>query len=300
MIYVYERSAVAECDRQLLRDFQQKIPDSKMTTSEIYQSCDIAVMFGSWKKLSKKDYKWARAPHHILKDDIVKQHGRKPIIIIETPLLGRTIGRRHNYYRVGLNHYLNNLAEFNNKDCKPDRFNKLGLSIKPWRTNGEHILVLGQNLNDASLLGADMDLWVTTTIRHLLRITKRPIVFRDHPENSNKIREVISRNFHDTKQVEYDENMTIRDSLQNAHCCVAYTSGSSLDAILDGVPVIPTSQYNFVWEISSHSINDIENPKLGEREQLLYNLAYAQWSVQEIQKGKPWDHLYEYISSHNI
>ena len=90
--------------------------------------------------------------------------------------------------------------------------------------------------------------------------------------------------------------MTIRDSLQNAHCCVAYTSGSSLDAILDGVPVIPTSQYNFVWEISSHSISDIENPKLGEREQLLYNLAYAQWSVQEIQQGKPWEHLNEYIN----
>ena len=37
MIYVYERSAVAEGDRQLLRDFQQKIPGSKMTASEIYQ-----------------------------------------------------------------------------------------------------------------------------------------------------------------------------------------------------------------------------------------------------------------------
>ena len=179
----YERSAVAENDRQLVRDFHQsvaqKVDDARITKSEIYQNCDVAVIFGSWKRLSKKDYKWDRAPHHILKNDIVKQHGRKPIVIIETPLLGRTIGRRHNYYRVGLNHYLNNLAEFNNKDCKPDRFNKLGLTIKPWRTKGEHILVLGQNLNDASLIGADMELWATTTIRQLLKVTKRPIVFRD-------------------------------------------------------------------------------------------------------------------------
>ena len=49
MIYVYERSAVAEGDRQLLRDFQQKIPGSKMTASEIYQNCEVAVIFGSWK-----------------------------------------------------------------------------------------------------------------------------------------------------------------------------------------------------------------------------------------------------------
>ena len=179
MILVYEASATAEHDKQLLRDFHHKIPGSKMTNSEVYQKCDVAVIFGSWKKLSKKDYKWDRAPHHILKNDIVKQHGRKPIVIIETPLLGRTIGRRHNYYRVGLNHYLNNLAECNNKDCKPDRFMKLGLTIKPWRTKGDHILVLGQNLNDASLIGADMELWAVTTIRHLLKVTKRKIVLEN-------------------------------------------------------------------------------------------------------------------------
>ena len=113
MIYVYEASATAEHDKQLLRDFQKKIPGSKMTDSEMYQKCDVAVIFGSWKKLSKKDYKQERAPHHILKNDVVKQHGQRPLIIIETPLLDRKIGRRHGYYRVGLNHYLNNLAEFN-------------------------------------------------------------------------------------------------------------------------------------------------------------------------------------------
>ena len=51
MIYVYERSAVAECDKQLLKYFQQKIPGSEMTASEIYQNCEVAVMFGSWKKI---------------------------------------------------------------------------------------------------------------------------------------------------------------------------------------------------------------------------------------------------------
>ena len=39
---------------------------------------------------------------------------------------------------------------------------------------------------------------------------------------------------------------------------------------------------------------------MGEREQLLYNLAYAQWSVKEIKEGKAWDHLNEYINRHNI
>ena len=72
---------------------------------------------------------------------------------------------------------------------------------------------------------------------------------------------------------------------------MSYTSGSSIDSILAGIPVIPCSEYNFLWPISSHSLTDIENPKCGEREQLLYDLAYAQWSVEEIRQGKPWHHL---------
>ena len=51
----YERSAVLEGDRQLLRDFHQTIAqkedDARITTSEVYQNCEVAVMFGSWKKL---------------------------------------------------------------------------------------------------------------------------------------------------------------------------------------------------------------------------------------------------------
>ena len=40
-----------------------------------------------------------------------------------------------------------------------------------------------------------------------------------------------------------------------------------------------------------YSLEDIENPKLGERKQLLYDLAYTQWTKEEIEQGKPWEHL---------
>ena len=65
------------------------------------------------------------------------------------------------------------------------------------------------------------------------------------------------------------------------------------------VPVIPGSEYNFVYDISSHTLDDIENPKLGDRKQLLYDLAYAQWSVQEIEKGTAWEHLFNEHSRSN-
>ena len=93
------------------------------------------------------------------------------------------------------------------------------------------------------------------------------------------------------KQVFYSNTGTIYDDLKDAHCTISYTSGSSIDSILAGIPVITCSEYNFLYSISSHSLEDVENPKCGKREQLLYDLAYAQWSVEEIRQGKPWQHL---------
>jgi len=256
--------------------------------SEGYEECDVAVIFGSWKKSPKKKWK-LMLQHHFTKNSIVQNHRNKPLIVIETPLLGRTITDNHEYHRVGLNHFMRGLADFKNENSPSDRFKELGLTIKPWRKKGDHVLIVGQNMYDASLFGLDFELWVKNTIQHLRRYTDRPIVFRDHPENKNQMKNMVET--YKWWNVSYSNEGTINDDLKNAHCTVSYTSGSTIDSILAGVPVIPCSEYNFVWPISSHQLSEIENPKLGERTQLLYDLAYAQWSVEEIRQGKPWHHL---------
>lgn len=271
-----------------MRKFCESV-NGQMTNSDDYKKCEIAVIFGSWKKTPKKKWKLMLA-HHFLKNDIVDKHDGK-LIVLETPLLGRTITDQHQYYRVGLGHFMRGLADFKNKNSKPDRFKKLNLKIKPWRNKGDHVLIVGQNLYDASLFGIDFIMWLDNTIRHLMKNTNRKIIVRDHPENKEQLKEWLKIRFRNYDQVEYSQNATISEDLKNAHCTVSYTSGSSVDSILAGVPVITCSEYNFLWPISSHSIEEVENPKLGDREQLLYDLAYTQWSVEEIENGKPWEHL---------
>jgi len=287
LINFFLKSTPLHNQRQMLIDFADKV-GGNCVKSEDYQECDIAVIFGSWKKEPKKKWK-LMLQHHFTKNSIVKNHKGKPLIVIETPLLGRTITDNHEYHRVGLNHFMRGLGDFKNENSPSDRFEKLGLEIKPWRKKGNHILIVGQNMFDASLFGIDFEWWVKNTIQHLRRHTDRPIVFRDHPENKDQMKNLIDT--YKWCNVSYSNEGTINDDLKNAHCTVAYTSGSSIDSILAGVPVIPCNECNFVWSISSHQLSEIENPKLGEREQLLYDLAYAQWSVEEIKQGKPWHHL---------
>ena len=90
------------------------------------------MIFGSWKDRHTK--------HHLLKNDVVNNH-KGDLLVIETPLLGRTITEDHKYYRVGKGHYMNTLGTFNNKDSEKDRWGiirtDLGLEIKDWRKDGE-------------------------------------------------------------------------------------------------------------------------------------------------------------------
>ena len=286
---IYINSTPKPHEQDLLNQFADSV-GLDVTHSKKYEPSDVAVIMGSWKKVNKNREHFEKLSHHVLKNDVVNNH-RGKLIIFETPLLNRTLIEEHDSYRVGLNHYMRGLSDFKNKNSKPDRFNSMGIDIKGWRNQGDHVLVIGQNWNDASLFGISLELWIINTVRMLLKNTDRKIVVRDHPQNKGLLKDIVNDKFDYTKQVIYDTNIDIKDSLHNAWCTVSYTSGSSVDSIIEGIPVITCCEYNFIWPISSHSLEQIENPKCNSREQLLYDLAYTQWSVEEIRQGKPWQHL---------
>jgi hypothetical protein len=57
---------------------------------------------------------------------------------------------------------------------------------------------------------------------------------------------------------------------------------------------------SFAWNVSSRYPSEIENLKLAninEITQWLRNLAYSQWTIQEMEEGIPWRHLFPIISS---
>ena len=286
---IYINSTPKPHEQDLLNEFADSV-GLDVTHSQKYEPSDVAVIMGSWKKVKKNRVHLDKQSHHVLKNDIVDNY-RGKLIIFETPLLNRKLIEEHDSYRVGLNHYMRGLSDFKNKNSSPDRFNSMGIDIKGWRNQGDHVLVIGQNWNDASLFGISLELWIINTVRMLLKNTDRKIVVRDHPQNKGLLKDIVNDKFDYTKQVIYDTNIDIKDSLLNAHCTVSYTSGSSIDSALAGVPVITCSEYNFLWPISSHSLEDVENPKLGERDQLFYDLAWTQWSTDDIRSGKPWQHL---------
>lgn len=261
---------------------------------EKYSTCDVAVMFGSWKPERSNI-------HHIVRSSIVED--AKCFICIETPLLGRKVFQENKHQRVGVNGFLNRDALFGeDRDYPDDRLKQLGINYQGWKkNNGNKIVVALQLAGDASLRHNNINEWCKDTVDTLRKYTDRPIEIRTHPGVSAKgwgnhdelFRDLLFGNYKNVSFVNGRE-IAWQDQILDAYCVVAYTSGLTIDAVVNGVPVIACDEGNFAWNIGERKLSNIENLLLAPDQQVhqwLKNLAYCQWTPEEMTSGKCWDHL---------
>ena len=273
--------------------------DLRLSYDNEIESCDIAVQFGAVKPRS--------AEHHVTRQSIQKKAER--VIYVETPVLGRVIDstNKYQYYRIGIDGFMNNDGIFHGDVIDKTRLsmmrNHLTIPEFPgWKDYlTGNILVLLQLPGDASLRGQKMSEWLLETLAAIRELTPRNIVVRLHPAMSAKgraefyseIGEVLFKNY---KNITWSNGLdrSLNEELQNAGVCVTYTSGSAIDAVLAGVPVIAMDEGNLGYPISSHRISDVLNPKKIGRLELkrwIDQLANSQWSEAEMIESKVWEHL---------
>lgn len=150
-----------------------------------------------------------------------------------------------------------------------DRFSKLGFEVKPWRpVAGGHWLVCGQR-GIGSPTMASPPQWAEKTCRALRHVPTR---LRQHPGN-------------------HAPKVPLLDDLANAHCCMIWSSGSGVRALVEGVPVYYDAPHWICSEAAvplAHALSF--EPKLPEqpREVALHRMAHGQWSVDEIASGEPF------------
>jgi hypothetical protein len=263
---------------------------------ERYSNCDVAVMVGSWKPERSN-------VHHIVRSSIVEK--AKCFICIETPLLGRRVFQPNVHQRIGINGFLNRDAIWGEEQIYPsDRLSQLGINYEGWKRNqGDKIVVALQLAGDASMRNNDVNQWCIDTVNTLREYTDRPIEIRTHPGAGDKAWEKGDYNkimqyfmFTGVKNISFINGRTVpwEDQIKNAYCVVAYTSGLTIDAVVNGIPVIACDEGNFAWNIGERKLRNIENLQLAndsDVHQWLRNLAYCQWTPEEMESGECWEHL---------
>ena len=227
------------------------------------------------------------ANQHIYEECIQRN---KPVIIIEVGNL-----KRNETWRICLNH-INGLGEFGaNEDIDVNRPNKLGLQLSPAKTNRkEEILIATQHQKSLQWKGMPtMADWTLQTIDKIRKITERPIVIRPHP------RSPMTGIEHEFKNVKRQQPIQVKGSYDdfdidyNYHCVINHNSGPPILAAIAGTPVI-TGSSSLAYPVSD-VLENIENPKLQDREEWFTKLTHCEWTVDEIQQGIPIKRLEKFI-----
>jgi hypothetical protein len=279
--------------RGVLEKFSEGIKkhgDSVFLEEGAYRDCDVAIIFGSWKPYNME--------HHIIKNDIIKKC--KKFIVIETPLLGRKKVKEvcdDEWFRVGINGFLADTGNFNNKNMPDDRWSlikkELNLQVQPWKKNGAHILLALQIPGDASLKGENISKWAYESCSTIRDASDRAIIIRT-PQLDRKydkkymslINEHIPNVFLQTGTKE-----NLQPTLDQCFASVTFTSGLGIESIVSGIPNFSTNPGSFTHALGNEKLSLIETPSYPNRDQWLADLSYAQWNIQEMMEGLPWAHL---------
>ena len=200
-----------------------------------------------------------KVPEHLMK---------KPRLILEAGYINGQSGDYHQdrlrYVSAGWNG-LHGRADPGALGCPPDRFDAIGVSLRPWRTDGEYILVCEQHPGDA-VAPQDRDWWApmaAMALRHDI-----PVKVRPHPLCAPDMK-------------------PLSESLENAKLCLTWSSTCGIQSVIAGVPTIALDLGSMARDVSEHHMTLA--PVCPDRQQWANDLAYRQWTHRELESGDAWE-----------
>lgn len=157
---------------------------------------------------------------------------------------------------------------------------RYGELMRPWTHREGYALVLGQVSGDAALGGLDVLAWAGEVATDL-RGRGWDVRFRPHPLAQSGLLGV--------RRI----GGTLEQALAGAAFCVTFNSTSGVEAVLAGVPTIALDAGAMAWPVASHAVGErLVRP---DRELWAHDLAWTQWSPEEISNGEAWAHLWPLV-----
>lgn len=244
-----------------------------------YDNYDVAVIWSVlWNgRMSENKQIW----------DINQQLG-KPVIVLEVGGI-----KRGTTWKVGLNG-INRTAYFGEQNNDGTRAASMGLVCKPWRSDGNFILICGQHSKSLQWQNMpSMSNWFLQTYEQIRKHTQRPILFRPHPRcqlpHIERGLENVYRQYPKHIAGTYDDYDMVFDDVW---ATISYSSNPGIHSVLNGVPAfVGTSSLAYDVGNDIDFLHDIEAPLKPDRTQWLNDYAYTEWAVEEIAQGMPLNRL---------
>jgi hypothetical protein len=150
-----------------------------------------------------------------------------------------------------------------------DRWDGMGIELKPWRERGNCFLILPQRgMGERGV--AQPAGWLART-----------------QERTGAMIRIANRNL-DTR-VRFHPGIRPHPPIDftGVHGCLTWGSGAAIKALLEGIPVFYELQH---WVGATAAVRGFDNlnaPFLGDRLPMFRQLAWAMWRAEEIATGEP-------------
>ena len=258
-------------------------------------ACDIALIQGFVHEHGKT------LPHLLLRKNAVemqKRNGKKSLIVDSNLFLYADPGNKKTYLRYSFDGVFPTTGFYFDRDIDPVRWQKissnLGISLKPWRSTGNHILICLQRNGGWSMGGLDVLTWMDNIINTIKKYSNRHIVVRSHP-GDKKIKRFLQIKH---KNVSLSTKERLIDDLVGAWATVVYNSSPSVASLIEGVPSFltdPNPQQSQSFGVANTDISQIENPLMPDRQQWIERLSMCHWNFDELKNGEAWQFFRRYI-----
>lgn len=263
---------------------------------------DVAMMVG-WVHEDSRI-----TPHLQFRKQIIDRQqklGKKVLLADSNLFLYKDRTNPHHYLRYSFDGIFPNTGNYCDKTIDPDRWKKIssdiGISLKDYRTNGNHILLCLQRNGGWSMGGFDVVDWTAQTIKLLRHYTDREIIIRAHPGDkgakgylspNNLIKKIgllkgvrLSR-----------EGADLLDDLKNCWAVVNYNSSPTVAAAIEGYPIFVTdASRSQCYDIANTNLKNIESPNLPDRQRWVERISMFHWKFDELVDGSCWSHMRNFV-----
>lgn len=269
--------------------------DSVAVKSDFLCPCDLAVIQG-WKKNGSSNF------HNAFRVKIIDEQFRrkKHVLTIDGNIFNYK--SKNVFFRYSIDGVFANTGYYFDNKIDPNRWSHIssvtGCKLKPWRKNGNHVVILlqkdsGWTLGDRSNLDLLRD-----TVAAVRNYTDRDILVRIHPSDERK-RDVYLREA-DVLGIEVSNKSNIVEDLKDAWCTITYNSSPGAVSVIEGVPTFIMDRdwrKSPAAEVGNVGIKNIENPVMPERQKWIERISMSHFSVQDILDGLLWHRTLQYFEN---
>jgi hypothetical protein len=268
-------------------------PGAKPVMNRQVHTCDIAVIQG-WKNPSMdKD-------HVAFRREIIENQFLRNRFVLTVDGNIFNYMSKNKFFRYSINGVFANTGYYFDAKIDPMRWEHIkretGCSLKPWRKNGEHILILAQKDSGWTMPGISNVNWIRDTVRNIRLHSDRPIRLRIHPTDVK----FMSKYEAALMDLNIDISSTphIAKDLENAWCSISHNSSPGAVSVIEGVPVFITDsnwKRSPAHRVGNNDLKYIEDPHMPDREEWIQRISMSHYTVEDIKQGHLWKRVSEYL-----